>query len=126
MKKPISHHKKHGTYGYIYRTVQDSYLSLLHELDSHGTLIQCYFPVCRSLAAISAESGSLREVRLLSEYTQIAVIYSGSRGRGSGRANEHFGTVGRNFNQTLSGEERKRPAADDASHHVFSVERKRE
>lgn len=86
-----------------------------------GCFFRCYFPVCTSL---SAESGSLREVRLLSECTQIAVIYSGSHGRGSGRANEHFGTVRRNFNQTLSGEERSRPAADDASHHAFSVERK--
>lgn len=82
--------------------------------------------MCASLSATSAESGSLREVRLLSEHTQIAVIYSGSHGRGSGRANEHFGTVRRNFNQTLSGEERRRPAADDASHQVFSVERERE
>lgn len=75
---------------------------------------------------MSAESGSLREVRLLSEYTQIAVIYSSSHGRGSGRANDHFGMVRRNFNQMLSGEERRCPAADDASHHVFSVKRKRE
>lgn len=77
-------------------------------------------------SATSAESGSLREAHLLSEYTQIAVIYSGSHSRGSGRTNEYFGTVRRNFNQTLSGEERKRPALDDASHHVFSVKRKRE
>lgn len=67
----------------------------------------------------------MREVRLLLEYAQIVVIYSGSHGRGSGRANEHFGMVRRNFNQTLSREERRHPAADDASHHRFSVERKR-
>lgn len=54
------------------------------------------------------------------------MIYSDSDVRGSGQANEHFGTVRRNFNQTLSGEERSRPAADDASHHAFNVESKRE